>query len=486
MTKQEQAKQMIKQVYDYPVDFANKILGINTWEKQDEIIDSVKNHKRTSVRSCNSAGKTLVAAFIALWFLYSHSEAIVVLVAPRMLQIQTQIFAEISRLYNTSNYDLGGELKKQSLWVSDKSFIICAAVESGDRSLDSLRGYHAKYILFIADESSGISPEAFSAIDGSLSTPQSKLLLISNPQRRSGTFFDSFNKDKELYNNIHISKDDVLQSERAQAIEGLGTEDFYNEIKIKYGENSGEYKIKALGEFPLSDSDFSIIPEVLVREALTRQEPEPIDDNREDMRAIKEVLLDNEPVIAVDVALEGRDRSVILLREGLRMRILKSFTKNDTIELVAEVKDIVKEYYNSNGIYPKIAVDSIGVGAGVYDLLRNDSDPDIASRVVGIQFGARAQRNDLYYNTRAEAYDLLKQFTRFGCIHTNDTKEEQSFLDMSYIQYKRDNQYRIQLERKDELVKRLTYSPDVPDSAAMSLVCSMIEQNNGLEFSGVF
>ena len=485
-TKEQKALEMLDTISNYPEGFANDILGIQLWEKQLEIIESVKTHKRTAVKSCNSAGKTKVAAFIGLWFVLSRPEAIVVLLAPRLQQIITQVFAEVSQMYNSALFDLGGELKKQSLWVADKSFIICTAIEAGDKSLDSLRGWHADEILFIGDESSGISEDAISAVDGSLSTSDSRLLLISNPQRRSGAFFNAFNKDKDLYNTISISKDDVLNSKRAQQIKGLGTKEFYEEIKTKYGEHSGEYKIKALGEFPDSDDEFSLIPEILVHKALQRDTPLPLPEDREDIRAIKEVVDSDEPVISVDVAGEGKDHSVIVLREGLKMRILKTIAKNNSLELAGEVKEQAINYYNDNKEFPYIAVDNIGIGAGVYDLLRNDNDPDIANRVIGVHFGERAERNDLYFNKRAEAYALLKQFVEFGCIQADNDNDRQQFIEMSYIQYTRDPALRIKLERKDEVIKRLGRSPDLPDALAISLEAMMVNNDSSIQFTGVF
>src|SRR3990172_3249580 len=61
-----------------PIFFAQNVLGINThWSKQVEILRSVKENRRTTVRSGHDVGKSFVAADCALWFLYCHSPSIV-------------------------------------------------------------------------------------------------------------------------------------------------------------------------------------------------------------------------------------------------------------------------------------------------------------------------------------------------------------------------------------------------------------------------
>ena len=57
----EKDRKHLKQLRDkwkaQPVSFVEQALGKQVWEKQADILHSVRDHKRTSVRSGNTCGK---------------------------------------------------------------------------------------------------------------------------------------------------------------------------------------------------------------------------------------------------------------------------------------------------------------------------------------------------------------------------------------------------------------------------------------------
>ena len=63
-----------KELQRDPVRFAKDILGIEPWDKQQEILYSVRDNRKTTVRSCNAAGKTTTAAMTMLWYLSVHPQ----------------------------------------------------------------------------------------------------------------------------------------------------------------------------------------------------------------------------------------------------------------------------------------------------------------------------------------------------------------------------------------------------------------------------
>lgn len=65
-----------------PLQFSKDFFNSTLWEKQEEIMLSVRDNPRTTVRSCNSGGKSRVAAEIILWFLLSHYPSKVIITAP--------------------------------------------------------------------------------------------------------------------------------------------------------------------------------------------------------------------------------------------------------------------------------------------------------------------------------------------------------------------------------------------------------------------
>ena len=80
-----------------PEFFQREVLGWDPWEKQVEIACSVRDHKKTAVKSCHDSGKTADAARIGLWFLYSFQPSIVLTTAPTYRQVEELLWREISR-----------------------------------------------------------------------------------------------------------------------------------------------------------------------------------------------------------------------------------------------------------------------------------------------------------------------------------------------------------------------------------------------------
>ena len=39
-----------------PVYFAEEVLGVNLWSKQEEVLDALKDHRRVAVKSGNGLG----------------------------------------------------------------------------------------------------------------------------------------------------------------------------------------------------------------------------------------------------------------------------------------------------------------------------------------------------------------------------------------------------------------------------------------------
>ena len=82
MIDKTQARQIARRLQTNPVEFVTEILGVIPWGKQVEILEAVRDHPRTAVRSCHGAGKSFIAGQVILWFLYSFCPSIVLSTAP--------------------------------------------------------------------------------------------------------------------------------------------------------------------------------------------------------------------------------------------------------------------------------------------------------------------------------------------------------------------------------------------------------------------
>jgi phage terminase large subunit len=232
----------------------------------------------------------------------------------------------------------------------------------------------------------------------------------------------------------------------------LVNEDFVQQIKATYGEESNAFRVRVLGEFALRDDDV-LIPADLVDAAMERDV----------------VLIESDPIVyGLDVARFGDDRSVLCKRQGNVVLDFKTWRGLDLMQLVGAV---VSE---ARGDRPaEIVVDSIGLGAGVADRLRelqgevpdlkNTSVRDVnVSESAAMNPQANRLRDDLWLSAR----DFLR--TR-ACRLPRDPDLRQELVSPTY---KFTSTGKIQVEGKDSLKKRGLKSPDLADSLCLTFASS--------------
>ena len=78
---------LLDEYRENPVFFVEHALGHKTWSKQREILQSVREHKKTAVRACHGSSKTYTAAEIGVWFLNSFNNSKVITTAPTFSQV---------------------------------------------------------------------------------------------------------------------------------------------------------------------------------------------------------------------------------------------------------------------------------------------------------------------------------------------------------------------------------------------------------------
>lgn len=433
-----------------PIEFVENALGGICWEKQKEILLALRDNDIVAVRSCHNIGKSWISARAALWFLYGFIFSVVWSTAPTSRQVYNILWREIRSAHKRSKRPLGGELLKTRLELSDTWYAYGFATKEGEQ----FQGFHAESsnILGIIDEASGVSDEIFEAAESTLSSAGAKLLMIGNANKRSGYFADSF-KRKGIY-KIHISCFDTpnFTANNIRNVEDLKNCNLEN-IKIvapylitpkwalgileRYGENSTNFKVRCLGEFPDGDDDTLIsIDDV---ERATEREVDVDDDDVE--------------VISCDPARYGSDRAVIIVRKGLRILEKFVFAKSSEMELAGKIANLKLKY--SKAI---INVEAMGGGGGIVDRLREQD-----FEVNEVNTASKAIESDRFKNVRMELYWLLKEWLKYGSLPNDD-----DFLEMAEMKYKYLSTGQMQLESKEDMKKRLGKSPDVSDALAIS------------------
>lgn len=444
-------KQWLKKYKADPVAFVRDELRAKPTDDQIEIMEEVaKGTRRISVASGHGVGKTALCAWLCIWFTLTHIPAKTVITAPSGATLDDGLMAEIKVWIKKLRDDLRGQLEIKGMAVElkaspDEDFI--SARTARKESPDALQGIHSANVLMIADEASGIPDEVFAAAAGSMSGGEDTMVkgrattvLIGNPVRGSGYFYDTHHRLKELWWTKNIS---CLNSP-------LVSKAYIEEMKILYGEHSNEYKQRVLGEFPVGDSD-KIIPIPVVEEALGRE-------------GIHESM--TEPVVwGLDIASEGQ--SAIAKRRGKRLLqpIWRVRGLTDRMQLIQRVR---AEYLSTPERDRPVAIlyDAIGMGGPVGERLKELNLP-----VVPVTVSELPAEQDVYGNLRAELWWRAKEWLqdRDCYIPPIPNRMTDPFVEeLTCVKIDHDGKNKLLAESKKKLKARGVASPDGADAFIMT------------------
>lgn len=423
-----------------PVYFLEEILGVSPWEKQKQIITSVRDNTNTCVASGHGVGKTFISAATALWFLFTHYQSRVITTAPTNRQVESILWAEIWNLFNNSRVPLGGRLLKTSLNIEEKWFALGLSTDDPDR----FQGHHAKHMLLIMDEAPGVDPKIYEAAQGILTQAHSKCLLIGNPTSSSGPFFDKF-KNKH-WNSFHISCYDSPAIENPDKYPALTTMKWIQERKEEWGEHSPMFQSRVLGQFPEEGED-TLIPLAWCERAAKRGDK-------------KGTPYSDKVYLGLDVARYGTNKTVLTVYQPDKVQRITAVQNRSTMDAVNLV---VKEAIAVGAKLMQVTVDDTGLGGGVVDRLRELGYPVLAvnfSQKPTDPIHFRAIRDEIFWNLR-ELFRSDEIIIPYN---------ERLMAQLSAIKYKiNPRNGRIEIENKDEMKKRGLDSPDEADSLAIAV-----------------
>lgn len=438
---------------DDPAFFHREVLGYEPWAKQLEISHSIRDHRNTAIRSANGCGKTYHVAREAIRFLYAYGpDAVVINTAPTWTQIENQYWRYFRDAYQRALVPLGGNLLKTKLDIDETWFAIGLA--NDEHNMEGFQGWHAKHILVIFDEASGISPKIYEAAVGAMAGGSIvRFVLVGNPTQNSGPFYDAFRDP--TFNKIHISAFDVPNvKEKRQVIPGLVTWEWVEELRRKYGEDSDVFRVRALGNFPMHASDTLI----------------SIDAIESAFSADRELTNQDDDTAGLDVARFGDDDSALVRRTGNKAKVEWVINGNNTMEIAGR-SALYLRANKSVDLY----IDIIGIGAGVFDRLREQ--PDIASRVFGVNSAGKPRNETDFLNIRIESWSNVREWLRDAVL-----EKHEAFYELAHPKYKHTSNGKMQLEGKEDMKKRGVKSPNVGDALALTLSRATEGSNLGVQW----
>lgn len=369
--------------YDDPVAFAHDVVGFEPTAQQSEFMMAVANNKRVSVKSGHGIGKTRAEATLAWWFLMTRPKSIIPATAPTSHQLFDILWKELMwvREQLPRAFSDSFDVSSQRIWhkAHKNQWFLQARTARRDKP-EALQGFHGEHLLILVEEAGGVDSEIFETIEGALTEKDNHILLVGNPTRTMGYFYDSHNLHRDQWVNLTYSSLDSPLYDHEQA----------ESLKQRYSERSNVYQIRVLGNFPGTEPD----------QLISIQDLE------------KAVMLDTlvkAPIVwALDVARMGDDESVLCKRHGMRILPLKGWHGLDLEQLA---RAVMGEFNRTpKDLKPtKIVIDANGIGAGVYDRLVHKGYPVV-------DFMAQWKPSDplRWANIKAELYDETASRIKLG------------------------------------------------------------------------
>lgn len=463
--------------------FAVEVVGMVPTHQQVELLESVSPPgSRTSVRSGHGSGKSRSLAVIALWHLLCYPKSNTMITAPKIEQVRNVAWKEMADVIELVR------TKGRQPWIADyvvfeaervyvkgfKQTWFCFAKTAPRGAPENMAGMHRDWYLVIADEASGIPDANYSVMTGALTDSRNRMLMLSQPTRPSGFFYDTHNKlathNGGVWSAIRMDSNDSP----------LVSDAFLEEKKQEYTEQ--EYTIKVLGEFPESRDDY----------LMGRKAAEACIG-----RKVIELGEAYGIIVSCDVgAGEYRDKSIALVahvtgygdfgQDARRVQVVGVPINSNTRNLQDFSGDIFRL---SAGLENATTmIDAGGMGIAVCQALEGLGLPEVKR----VKWGApcfKVRNKERFFNLRAQAMCHAARAAKEGRLGVADGPWVRDILDqMSRVPFHFDEKARYCIERKDEMRKAGLPSPDMFDAISFCFLedaSYMICEGSGNSASGI-
>ena len=429
---------------------------------QGSILTELVQVGRLGVRGPRRMGKSTLAALAVLWFSITRDAAArdwkIITTAASWGQLESYFWKEVRKWAMRLDWEKlgrppfrsGDELQKHGM-----NLIHGSASAASPDSPEKVEGGHARSILWIFDEAKKIDAAIFDSAEGSFAGGmkyrgrEAYALAISTPGEPSGRFYDIHRGALESWRARHVSVEEVIA---AGQVDGAWVE----QMRAYYGTESSWFQQHVLGEFCSSEED-AVIPLSWADAAVARWRAWAEDGQPEP---------DGVHTIGVDVARSGADRTVLAFRKGDVITHLRVSPKEDTMGTTGRVKAALDA-----DPLAKAIVDTIGIGAGVFDRLREQG-----VKVEAFQASRKTVSKDStgqirYANDRAAAWwgfrERLDPSRDPGLAIPDDPE---LLADLTSVHAKAMlSDGKLQIESKDDIRKRIGRSTDRADAVIQAL-----------------
>ena len=402
---------------------------------------------RIALSACVGPGKTTVLAWAGWWFLSckgepgQHPKGLAISITSDNLK--DNLWAEFSKWRDRDPFLMQYfEWTKEKIFSKEYPATWFIAARSWSKSANAeeqgrtLSGLHSEYVIILVDESGEIPPPVLKAADQVLSSCKwGKILMAGNPTSHDGILYQVCTRLRNLWHVIKITSDpdDPKRTPRVDI-------EWAKEQIQTFGRDNPWVMSSILGEFPPTS----------INSLLSLQDVEA---------SMNKGLYEHEYDFAqkrlgVDVARQGLDSSVLFPRQGLRAFPFVELKGADNNEVAARIMMAKKKW----GQELEFVDGTGGFGAGVVDQLKlaglSPREIHFASKATDPQF----------FNKRTEMIYTAAQWVKGGGALVYDSTLIKELTASTYTFHKG----KIRVEEKEQIKKRLGFSPDRSDAFALT------------------
>jgi hypothetical protein len=407
--------------------------------------------RRISVASGHGIGKSCTMAWLILWFLFCHPLAQIPCTANTGDQLYDVLWKELAKWHSRLPESVQPlyEVQADHIRINDPNIKNSGmqwwarARTANKEKPEAMAGVHSDYVMAVIDEASGVDDKIFEVLEGALTEKDILVVMISNPTRLIGYFYDSHCNENERKN---------WQTLQFASMDSPIPSDGYAErIAAKYGVESDEYRVRVMGLFPKEDmvDDSGYVPMFL----------------QSDIRQTSNVDMYGHKRLGIDPAGEGKDKTVWVLRDKFKARIILTEKTSTPKTIVQRTLGLMELFQLKAG---DIDVDMFGVGGEVVKEFAL-AGKDVNSLNVGERPNTddtADEDNKVYSNKRACYYFRLRKWLKQG----GELVADPAWTDEApAIRYRRmAGESKIQVMSKRDMRKAGFHSPDHMDALMLT------------------
>lgn len=432
-----------------------------------------------SIKSGHGIGKSATVSWIVLWFLYCFYQSQIPVTAPTSTQMKDVLWKELSLWINRIQ---PARVKEVFEWQSDYVRMrydpetwFARAKTSSKENTEALAGIHAEHVLIAVDEASGVPEQVFNTAEGALTSGNVFVIMISNPTRVIGYFYDSHNKNADDWQRFSFNCEEAP----------LVSLKYVERQAKRHGVESDEYRIRVKGDFPSEDmmDDSGYLQ--LVPRSKVQVEPSLGDGDK----------FIGKKILSIDPSGEGDDECEFVLRDQFRAKSILTLNTTNDKTIAEHVLTFASRYNLKSG---DIVIEGFGKGTDVaknvaistqgklklYVVLPGNSPKD--EERYNTEFFSRfpyevdEKLEDIYLNLRALAHFRMREWCFAGGRIIDSNVENSEFGEqISVNRYKRSLQgNKIQMMPKQEMNKLRIKSPNKSDALMLSFLLESIARND--------